>query len=224
MNPNHRFTTIFFDLDETLYARQTGLMQAIGRRIVCFMTERLGLSPDEAEARRKYYYQTYGTTLRGLQHDFDIETTAYLAFVHDLPLPDFLRPDPALDRMLAGLPQQKIVFTNADAAHAKRVLDALGIRRHFPAIIDIVANEFICKPNIVPYRNALASTGAEARRSILVEDSARNLAPAKSLGMATILVDSAPDETVDVHVATILEVGPAVERLSQQQFAGEDHQ
>lgn len=216
MTGNHRFTTIFFDLDETIYPRQTGLMRAIGERIQRYMTHHLGLSPDEARARRKFYYQTYGTTLRGLQHDFHVEVAAYLAYVHDLPLSDFLQPDPALNRMLAGLPQHKAIFTNADTAHAERVLNTLSIRHHFSTIIDIVANNFVCKPNLTPYHNALALTGAEPQRSILVEDNARNLTPAKSLGMTTILVDNVPDDSVDVSVATILDVGSAIDNLTRR--------
>lgn len=213
MTRNHRTPTIFFDLDETLYPRGCGLMQAIGQRIHAFMVERLGFSEQEARLQRTRYHQTYGTTLRGLQEDFQINPGPYLAYVHDLRLADYIDRNPALDRMLARLPQQKVVFTNADAVHAERVLGRLGIGHHFAAIVDIVANDFVCKPDPATYHNALALAGADPQHSILVEDNARNLAPAKRLGLATILVDSEPDDAVDVCVASILEVGPAIERL-----------
>lgn len=213
MTRNDRTPTIFFDLDETLYPRGCGLMQAIGQRIHAYMVERLGFSEREAQVWRKRYRQAYGTTLRGLQEEYQINPGPYLAYVYELRLADFIDRNPALDRMLARLPQQKVVFTNADSTHAERVLGRLGIGHHFAAIVDIVANDFVCKPDPATYRNALALAGADPQRSVLVEDNTRNLAPAKRLGLATILVDSEPDEAVDVSVASILEVGPAIERL-----------
>ena len=60
------FKYVIFDLDETLYPRGAGLMQEIGVRILRYLIERMGFSPDQAEAKRMYYYRKYGTSLRGL--------------------------------------------------------------------------------------------------------------------------------------------------------------
>jgi len=48
------YTTILFDLDETLYPRHAGLMQEISARITRYLIERMGLAPEEAQARKMY--------------------------------------------------------------------------------------------------------------------------------------------------------------------------
>ena len=62
-----RFSTLFFDLDDTLYPASTGLWHAIKERMNMFMHERLCLPEAEIPALREQYFKTYGTTLRGLQ-------------------------------------------------------------------------------------------------------------------------------------------------------------
>ncbi len=56
-----------------------------------------------------------GTTMRGLQIHHQIDTDDYLAYVHDLPLHDYLYPNPQLRSLLTSLPQRRWIFTNADA-------------------------------------------------------------------------------------------------------------
>lgn len=46
---NHR--CILFDLDNTLYPKSAGLMQAIGKRMNLFMIERLGMDPSEVREK-----------------------------------------------------------------------------------------------------------------------------------------------------------------------------
>jgi FMN phosphatase YigB (HAD superfamily) len=52
---------------------------------------------------------------------------------------------------------------------------------------------------------------------IMVEDSARNLNPAKALGMTTVLVDSMPDWSVDFVVKDVLQVGQVVSNLLEEE-------
>jgi putative hydrolase of the HAD superfamily len=59
----------------------------------------------------------------------------------------------------------------------------------------------------------LTLLGTEGTACIMVEDSARNLRPAKELGLTTILVDAEADEYVDFAVESVLEVGRVVDRL-----------
>ena len=80
------FSTLFFDLDDTLYPNNTGLWEAIRERMALYMSERLGLPREQVQTLRKTYFQTYGTTLRGLQLHHEVDVDDYLAFVHDLPL------------------------------------------------------------------------------------------------------------------------------------------
>jgi pyrimidine 5'-nucleotidase len=92
-----RFRFLLCDLDNTLYPPDSGLMTAVGRRMVRYIVERVGIPPDEAEDLKLRYYQKYGTTMRGLILHQRIDPEDYLAFVHDLPLEGYIQPNPDLE-------------------------------------------------------------------------------------------------------------------------------
>ena len=189
------FSTIFFDLDDTLYPNSTGLWEAIRVRMVAFLEERMGFNTEEVNTIRKTYFETYGTTLRGLQIHHEVDTDEYLAYVHDLPLENYISSDPELVSIISSLPQNKWIFTNADTHHAIRVLNILGFKNCFQGIIDVRALGFLCKPEVDAYRRALSLAGiADATECVLLDDSPRNLCPARQLGFTTILVGSAEPE------------------------------
>jgi putative hydrolase of the HAD superfamily len=200
---------ILFDLDDTLYPRSAGVMIKIRERILAYMRSRLELSAEEADELRRRYLHEYGTTMRGLQIHHHIEADDYLDFVHDVPLHDYIRPNPALDRALASLPQQKVVFTNASREHALRVLDVLGVTHHFDRIVDVRDVGFESKPRPAAYRRVCEMLDLRPEECVLVEDNVRNLRPAKELGMTTVLVGSAvhdPDGVVDHTIARVEEI------------------
>ncbi len=200
-----RYSTIFFDLDDTLYPSTNGLWEAIRERMNRFMEERLNLPADEITELRRYYFIKYGTTLRGLQFHHDVDADEFLAFVHDLPLISFLAPDPALRTLVQSLPQKKWIFTNADAAHAQRVLELLWVGDCFDGIIDVRANNFFCKPQPEAYLSALAHAGdPDPAQCVFLDDSPRNLAPATQLGFYTVLVGaSEPDPAARCAILSI---------------------
>jgi putative hydrolase of the HAD superfamily len=184
-----RPTTLFFDLDGTVYENTNGLWDAIRDRMNQYMYERLNLPPAEVSVLRRKYYESYGTTLRGLQIHHHIDPDEYLAYVHDLPLEAYLKPDAGLRTLLLSLPQMRWIFTNADAAHANRVLTILDIGDCFQGIIDVRALRFHCKPEQQAYLMALELAGeSDPHNCVLLDDSSRNLAPAHRLGFTTVLV------------------------------------
>ena len=85
-----RFTTIFFDLDDTLYPSNAGLWQAIKNRMNDYMRERMNIPEKEIPQLREKYFLQYGTTLHGLQKHHQIDVDDYLAYVHDLPFDNYL--------------------------------------------------------------------------------------------------------------------------------------
>lgn len=192
------YSTIFFDLDDTLYESQTGLWEAIRQRMSLFMYERLGLPWDKIDLLRRDYFQIYGTTLRGLQHHHNVDAEEFLAYVHDIPLAQFLKPDPRVRELLLGLPQQKWIFTNADADHARRVLEQLEITDCFDGIVDLRAMEFACKPERIAYERALDLAGNPATDAcVMLDDTIRNLEAANRIGFTTIWIT----QNVDQHSA-----------------------
>jgi len=193
------FQTIFFDLDATLYPAENGFWAEIGRRIEIYLHEHMGIAPEKTTALKKAYYAQYGTTLRGLQHHHQIDPQDYLKFVHDIPAGIYLQPDAHLREMLQSLPQRKWIFTNSDHAHAIRVLAALDLADCFDGIISLESLNYECKPHPMVYDTALALAGESDPRSVVyLDDSMRNLAPAKEMGFFTIHVGPAtpPDNGV----------------------------
>ena len=186
-----RFTTLFFDLDDTLYPSSTGLWHAIKDRMNLFMRERLFIPEEEIPGLREQYFKSYGTTLRGLQQHHDVDTEEYLAYVHDLPLENFLTPSPIVREVLCSLPTRNVIFTNADAAHARRVLAALQLDDLFDTIVDVNAVAPYCKP--MPESFAIAMDLADEpdpRKCVMIDDLPRTTRAALEVGMASLLYGS----------------------------------
>jgi putative hydrolase of the HAD superfamily len=211
---NTQFEYILFDLDETLYPKEAGLMGVISERISCFMTQKVGIPADDVTTKKHEYYQKYGTTLRGLMEEYNVEPEEYLNFVHDFDPRDFLVPSPPLNRMLREIPLHKVVFTNADVDHSERVLNALQVRPHFDMIIDIQALDYENKPHPTAYKKALNLLGVSGERCIIVDDTPRNLIPAKDLSMTTILINGGKESiAVDYAVPTIFHVEGVIKSI-----------
>ncbi len=208
------FEYILFDLDETLYPREAGVMEVIRQRIVAYMVQKVGFPPDDVLLRQHDFHQRYGTSLRGLMVEHNVDPIDFLRFVHDFNPRDFLGVSPPLARMLEEMPLRKVIFTNADTAHAERILDTLQVRLHFERIVDICALDYVCKPDPVSYQKVLALLGVPGRHCIFVDDMPRNLIPAKDVGMTTILVaNDSPSSAVDYIVPTVFHVGQVVRSL-----------
>ncbi|MGQ9599649.1 MAG: pyrimidine 5'-nucleotidase [Anaerolineae bacterium] len=212
---------ILFDLDETLYPAEAGIMDQIRELILRYLRGYLNLSLDESESLRQHYIQTYGTTMRGLQINYQIDAEEYLRFVHNIPLQQYLRPNAELDAVLASISLPKIVFTNASREHAERVLDQLGIRRRFSRIVDIRDVAYENKPEPGAYQRLCQLLQIRPEECLIVEDSIRNLIPAKKLGMVTVLVgkqETDPDHSVDFYISRIEEIGQVVQQLCPQAY------
>jgi len=183
-----RFTTLFFDLDDTLYPASTGLWHAIKERMNLYMRERLGIPESDIPLLREQYFKMYGTTLRGLQTRHQVDKEEYLAFVHDLPLQDYLTPNPIVREVIAALPTRNLIFTNADIPHARRVLARLQLDDLFETIVDVNAVEPYCKP--MPESFAIAMDLADEpdpRKCVMIDDLPRTTRAALGVGMASLL-------------------------------------
>lgn len=206
---------LIFDLDETLYPRSSGLMQEIGRRINTYMIEKMGMDPAVVSRLRREYWEQYGTTSRGLQLLHRIDVDDYMAFVHDIPLERYLTPNPELDAVLDTLPQRKVILTNSTAQHARGVLTVLGIERHFTDIYDVFFMGHESKPAMGSYRRLVDALGVRPQVCMMIDDTARNLRPAKALGMVTVLVDPLPGadrDGADWIIKQITEIGEVVRK------------
>ena len=175
-----------FDLDNTLYSpSESALSQQMEAAISAFIERRLGVSARESDRLRQVWHGRYGMTLGGLVAECGVDPHDYLEETHRLDLSS-LRPSPRLQRLVARLPGRRLIHTNANASHAERVLDRLGLSAHFEAVFDVEAAGFLPKPDPEGYRRLLARHAVDPRRAAMVEDTARNLIPAAASGMATV--------------------------------------
>lgn len=181
-----------FDLDNTLYPASSNLFAQVDLRMKAYISELLGCDRDEAHRVQKQLFHDYGTTMRGLMTEHGVDPHAFLQFVHHIDHSQ-LEPNPALGAALARLPGHKYIFTNASVDHADRVLDRLGISSHFAGVFDIIAAEFMPKPNPECYEKMLEAHGIEAGRSAFFDDIPKNLEPAAALGMTTVWVRTDSD-------------------------------
>jgi putative hydrolase of the HAD superfamily len=151
--------------------------------------------------------------MAGLLAERHIDPDDFLHYVHDFKPGAFLQPNPALHRAVERIPLRRVVFTNGTNAHTRRVLEALGIGALFERIIDVVDVGYVSKPAQLAYQRALALLNTTARECILVEDSPRNLAPAKEMGMITILVGHEQHNTADYRVPEVIQVADVVDHI-----------
>ena len=153
-----------------------------------YMRDVLHIPADDVPTIREHYYKMYGTTLRGLIEHHQVNEQDYLAYVHDVPLKDYLTPNPVQREIIASLPQRKLIFTNADINHARRVLTVLQLDDLFETIIDVNAVAPYCKPN--PESFAIAQELAnepDPRKCVMIDDLPRTTRAALDVGMASIL-------------------------------------
>ena len=179
--------TWIFDLDNTLYPASCRLFDQVDRLIGRFIELELGLDAAAARSLQKRYFREHGTTLAGLMRHHAIDPHEFLDFVHQIDVTP-VEPSPALDRAIGRLPGRKLVYTNGSVDHAERVMRRLGVQPHFEAVFDIVAGDFVPKPEAASYRRLIERHAIDPSRAVLIEDLPKNLIPAAALGMATVLV------------------------------------
>ena len=179
--------TWVFDLDNTLYPAGSDVWPQIDERISRYLADLFGLDGISARALQKFYYQRFGTTLRGLIADHAISHEHFLDFVHDIDRSS-LAPNPALVEAIAALPGRKLILTNGSRNHALRTSEQLGFADTFEAVFDIVAADLVPKPDAATYDRFFAVHGVDPRRAVMFEDIPRNLVVPHARGMLTVLV------------------------------------
>ena len=185
-----------FDLDNTLYDIKLSLFKRVSIRITQFIINYFGITKNEALKLQRELYLKYGLTLRGLIVEKKIEPQDFLKYVHDVEFPE-LKIDNELKSLLSKLKGKKYVYTNASYQHAKNILKLLGVMEEFEYILDIEATDFIPKPNIESYKimkKKLCLRNKDMDKAIFIEDTARNLVPAKKLGMSTVWMENSFNE------------------------------
>ena len=199
-----------FDLDNSLYPASANLFELIDIRMGEYIARLLGCGLVEARKVQKSYFRDHGTTLAGLMRVHGVDPREFLDFVHDIELAR-LSADPRVVAAMDRLPGRKFVFTNGDEGYARRVLEKLGLANAFDGLHDIHAMDYVPKPDPRSYAAMCERYSIEPSAALFVEDMARNLKPAKALGMTTVWVDNGSEQAshdadpafIDYRVADI---------------------
>ena len=176
-----------FDLDNTLYPAGSPLWPQIDARITAFVAGLFGIDGMSARALQKYYYQRYGTTLRGLMIEHDLDPAIFLDFAHDIDR-STLAADEALANAIAALPGRRFILTSGSHGHAMKTTAHLKIDHLFEGVFDIAAGDFIPKPDERTYMRFLEHFSIEPKKAAMFEDIPRNLEVPHRLGITTVLV------------------------------------
>jgi putative hydrolase of the HAD superfamily len=188
-----------FDMDDTLYPREQGLMQLVQARINAYVVEAVGLDPVSARVLQRQFLDEHGTTLAGLMANYTIDPAHFLHDVHDVPM-DSLEPNPRLVEQLMRLPGRRLVFTNGARDYADRVLDRLGVTACFDGVFTIEDADLTPKPAPSTFRHFIERYGFDPHRAAFFEDTPRNLEPAKAMGMTTVLIGDGHGKPLGDHI------------------------
>ncbi len=180
--------TWIFDLDNTLYNSDVGIMNQMGVKIRAFIMEHFSKSHAEAEKLSHHLWKKHGLTLNGLMKEYDIDANKYLQYVHDLDITKLQKCE-ITNKHLSRLNGRKILFTNSTRFHTDRLLKKMGMEDHFADNIFAIEDaNLIPKPQLDPYHTIIEKFDINPQQSCMFEDTANNLKPAAELGMKTIFI------------------------------------
>ena len=180
-----KIKNFIFDCDGVLYNDLEKVFGQVSKKMTEYIAKKLNLDLKKAKELQTNYFHKYNTSLNGLMIHHKINPDEFLKYVHDINL-DFLEKDLVLRKELLKLEAKKIVFTNGSNDHVANITKHLGIDDLFDGIFDIVDCNFIPKPAIESYEKLSKKFNINPNETLFIEDIAKNLEPAKKLGMKTV--------------------------------------
>ena len=189
MKNKEKINTWIFDLDNTLYAADSGIFQQVHKLMGEFISKNLNVAMSEAKKLQAKYYKQHGTTLRGLMDNHGIDPDHFLDEVHRLDY-SIVGPNEMLNKELYKLDGRKIIYTNANEKHAIDVLERIGLSNFFDEIFDIKIANYVPKPELKPYEQLINLFDINPKTSAMFDDIAKNLVPAKKVKFTSVWIDA----------------------------------
>ncbi len=180
-----KIKNFIFDCDGVLYKDLEKVFGQVSKKMTEYIAKKLNLDLEKAKELQTNYFHKYNTSLNGLMIHHKINPNEFLKYVHDINL-DFLEKDLVLRKELLKLEAKKIVFTNGSNDHVANITKHLGIDDLFDGVFDIVDCNFRPKPAIESYEKLSNKFNINPNETLFIEDIAKNLEPAKKLGMKTV--------------------------------------
>ncbi|KAG0219343.1 hypothetical protein BGX31_011343 [Mortierella sp. GBA43] len=211
VTPNREPRVFFFDIDNCLYSKSTGILDLMRVKIEEYF-EKAGFQ-DYATLSYRYYID-YGLAIRGLvKHHPDEKVDGAV------PLEQMLEVNVPLRDMIKSMEvEKKWLFTNAGKTHALRVIKCLGLEGCFDGLTycDYLEPDFNCKPEAKAFRRAMRDAGVvHDSNCFLVDDSAANIDTAMDLGWTAVHVADNPQVSNFGHfqIKNILELPQVLPHL-----------
>ena len=207
-----------FDLDNTLHDARPHIFPSMHEQMNAYLRRRFGLDEEGANAMRRFFWERYGTTMRGLVRHYGEDPAKFIRETHQFPeLGAMVVGENTLGHALARLEGKRLVFSNAPRHYVEEVLRALGVARWFDAVYTIENTRYRPKPAFQGFRVLLRAHNLDAHRCALIDDMPENLRAAKRLGMSTVWVSSEARRApfADLRVNSVTELPRLVFRHSR---------
>ena len=209
----------FFDLDNTLYPKSSGIAELMVQRIELFFVNYLKLPMAESRQLGARFYKDYGLAIKGLIKHFSIDPVEYDKYVDGgLPLEDILTPQNNLTALMERLSKKGScwVFTNAGKSHAIRVLKLLQIDHFFSGIIycDYSEADFPAKPDRLAFTRAMKCANVnDPKRCHFFDDSIGNIQTAQEIGWNVVYIDEDANLKLN-HSSSVGEINAQMEIIT----------
>jgi putative hydrolase of the HAD superfamily len=205
---------LIFDLDNTLYSKESGMLKHIDQRIDDYIKDRLNLPLEQVTRIRTEYWRKYGTTLGGMVIQHRIDPQDYINYAFGFDVNHFIHTDSKLRLMLNHLNFRKAVFSNSPGMYVEAVLKALGVADCFEKIFDIHFCDYLGKPEPDSYQRVLNDLRVKAGKCIFVDDMRVNVQGASQAGMKAVwLSDQKTVPDIKWRIDRIYDLGPLVAEL-----------
>ena len=183
---------LLLDLDGVCYGKHNNyslerVFGQVSKRMTMFISDRLKINTEEAKKLQTNYFYKYNTSLNGLMIHHNIPPEEFLEFVHTIDL-SFMKEDKVMRNELEKLDMEKFIFTNGSAEHAENILTHLGVYDLFgrDKVFDIKDAKYIPKPEAKTFDLMVKKFGIEPKKTIYVEDIAKNLSIGYERGCTTV--------------------------------------
>lgn len=196
-----KYECLLFDMDDTLYPMSLGLNSACRKNIEEFMSTYLNIEECEVPSMCLDLYREHGTTMAGLKAlGYEFNNDEFHALVHGTLPYHALKPDLVLRNLLLSMPQRKIIFTNADKAHAAQVLHRMCLEDCFEGVIcfETLNTHSVEEPQIMKCSNELTDGKFAPNDQNSLNPATRIICkPAlESFQAATIIANIDPNKTI----------------------------
>ena len=198
-----------FDLDNTLHDARPSIIPSMHAQMNQYLMRRFGLDDAGADNLRHFFWERYGTTLRGLVRHHGEDPKKFIRETHRFPeLDAMVVGENALRHALARLQGRRLVFSNAPRHYVEEVLRALGVARWFDAVYTIESARYRPKPSFQGFQALLRAHHLDPHRCALIDDMLENLRAAKRLGMGTVWVSGEARRVpfVDLRVKSVTQL------------------